>query len=127
MKKTSLSVLFVLAVMLSFAQSRTPASSCSNCYQVSVTARNNRGCGGSSDYTYTVTNNTNQPLDIVLFVEKLDGTWRDLGLLTSASSGAVKKDAFWACNITGRYLLYYRVAGSNDKFPTAREINANAN
>jgi hypothetical protein len=124
MKKVSALILFVLGTMSSFAQNRTPASACNNCYQVSVTARNNNGCGGSSDYTYTVTNNTNQPLDIVLFVEKLDGTWRDLGLLSSASSGAVKKDAFWACNITGRYLLYYRVAGSNDKFPNAREINA---
>ena len=109
--------------VLGQSSTRKPARACNSCLDVSVSVTN-KGCGGSNDYTYTVTNKNSSTLDIVLFVEKLDGEWRDLGLLYDARSGVVKKDAFWACNITGRYLLYYRFSGSNDKFPTAKEINA---
>jgi hypothetical protein len=127
--KTSIFLLgLMLITVTSMAQTRNPASACgSGCDLITVTVKNNKACGSSSDHAFNLSNNSNQSLDVVMFVEKQDGGWRDLGLLDNFKAGDSKKEAFWACGITGRYLLYYRVAGSNDKFPNVREINAKRN
>ena len=110
----------------SFAQ-RRPAVSCGGgCYTVTAKVRNDQGCGGNFDYTYTITNNSNQELDIEMYVEKRNGEWKDLGLIENVSSGRIIKDAFWSCDLSGRYFLYYRISGTDDKFPTSFEINNKA-
>lgn len=116
--------LVTLSSIISFAQTRSYATSCgSGCYTVTAKARNDQACGGSYDYTYSVTNNSRQTLDIVMFVEKRNGEWKNLGMLDDMPSGKVSKDSFWSCDLSGRYILYYRISGSNDKFPTQSEIN----
>src|SRR4051794_29602213 len=100
MKKVFLVTIVTLLSVLCFAQTRNVATSCgSGCYSVTAQARNDRGCGGNYDYTYTVTNRTGQTLDIEMYVEKRNGEWKDLGLADNVESGKVLKDGFWSCDL----------------------------
>lgn len=113
MVNTSLALLFAASIS-AFAQ--RPATAC-----------NDSACGGNFDDTFTITNNTYQTLDIAMFVEKRSGEWKDLGLVTNVSSRDVLEDAFWSCDVSGKFMIYYRLSGSNDKFPTQSEVTKRMN
>lgn len=122
MKKLLFLTVVTLCSSILFAQ-RNSATSCgSGCYIVTAKARNDKGCGGNYDYTYTIRNQSTESLDIEMYVEKRTGDWKDLGLVEDVESGKELKDAFWLCDLTGRYIIYYRRAGSDDKFPYASEL-----
>jgi hypothetical protein len=125
MKKSIFFTLNLITVfsIYSFAQGRSATSCGSGCYTVVAKARNDQACGGNMDLTYTITNNSNQTLDIKMYVEKRTGEWKDLGLIEGVNSGQVLKDAFWSCDLSGRNILFYRITDSGDRFPTQTEIN----
>ncbi len=124
MKKLTFSLLLVFSSLITMAQIRK-ATGCGNgCYAVTAQIRNDRACGGNFDYTYTVTNHSSESLDIALYVQKRNGEWKSLGLINDVSAGKVLKDAFWSCDLSGRYVFYYRSSGSGDRFPTQYEINS---
>ena len=122
-------LLLLLTLMRStsslFAQSTTHtwASSCgASCDIISAEAKNDHACGGNHDLQYQVRNNTGETLDVAMFVEKEGGGWKTLGLSTGLGGGRSTGN-FWGCGLTGRYLFFYRPAGSSAYIPSESEMN----
>jgi hypothetical protein len=122
MKKVTIMLLASIIACSAFCQ-RTAAFCGNGCYVITATVKNDHACGGDYDYTYTIKNNSYNTVDIKMFVEKRNGEWVDLGIVENVESGRELKDAFWSCDLSGRYILYYRTSGSGDRFPTSNEIN----
>ncbi|MGI4870031.1 MAG: hypothetical protein ACRYFX_02500 [Janthinobacterium lividum] len=97
---------------------RREASSCgAGCNLITVRVKDSGAyCSSGKGLAYTVQNNTSGALDIAFFAEKVSGGWKDLGTATNVKPGAERND-IWGCDLTGRYRLYYRQAGSSDRLP----------
>ena len=126
MKKVLFLALMSASSFKIFAQTNYAKSCGAGCDIVTAKSRMDKGCGGNNDYTYTIRNNSSSSLDISMYVEKLGGEWKDLGLRTNVEPGDDQKDAFWSCGLTGRYIFYYRIAGSKERFPYAKDLNNRA-
>lgn len=119
-------VLAITANIAAISQTKLAESCGSGCDFITVQSRTDRACGNDNDYTFTISNNTNETLDIKLFTETNAGEWSDQGLLTDVPGGKMKKDCFWGCKLTGRTIIYYRKSSSNDVFPTQSELRGKA-
>ena len=125
-KLVTLIVIATFPIIATIAQTKY-AQSCGNgCSLVTVESKTDRACGNNNDYTFTLTNNSNENLDIKLFAETPNGEWNDEGLLTDVDAGQTKNNCFWGCKLTGRTIIYYRKAGSRDVFPTQSELRGKA-
>ena len=127
MKKIFIIIILAISANIAVTAQTKLAESCgSGCDFITVQSRTDRACGNDNDYTFTITNNTNETLDIKLFTETNAGEWSDQGLLTDVTAGKMKKDCFWGCKLTGRTIIYYRTSGSRDRFPTQSELRGKA-
>lgn len=81
-------------------------------------------CGDNSDLKFTITNRSDFTLDIKVFSEKKDGTWKMLGDETKFTPGAKTTDEkkLSNCSATGRWIVYFRNSGADDEFPTEEQV-----
>lgn len=70
-------------------------------------------CDGTK---YKITNTTQQAIDVLYYYKRKSGQWSD----ARATNGIAPGQAIMTsdmCDNGGSHILYYRPAGSNDKFP----------
>lgn len=116
-----LTSMFTLPVIVR-SNEQVKAQACGGgCDYFNVTVKRTKSCASESDMTFIVTNNFGRAADIKVFVEKTGGMWKSLGYKNYFSPGQTTSD-FWSCGNTGRYILYYKEAGSNATFPSESEI-----
>lgn len=119
MKKTFLIPLLLIGSLFAFAQSTPLAPSCTkgNCYKFTVKIR-----GNTKRFYYDITNNTAGKVDLLFFVQDLDGVWWSQGYTNKFASG--EEATYDRFNATDNYIIYYRDAGDNKyRFPSKEEVN----
>jgi|SRR6188768_1509458 len=123
--KILLSSLLMFIACVAFAQQRRAQSieKGENSRAFWVEARMTQTCGSYSDFSYSVTNNTQNMVDIKFFVEGKDGKWRSLGYVNNLGAGVkVNPTNFLSCANTGNWVIYYRTVGTRDEFPLPDEV-----
>src|SRR3569833_376549 len=122
--KILLSILLIFFVFATYGQQKAQSvEKGDNAHAFFVEARQTRTCGTYNDFSYSVTNNTQNKVDIKFFVEGLDKKWRSLGYVNNLETGAKANPSnFLSCANTGNWVIYYRTAGTRDEFPLPDEV-----
>jgi hypothetical protein len=122
--KILFSSLLMLIAFLTYGQEKAQSvEKADNARVFFVEAKPTRTCGTYNDFSYSVTNNTQNKVDIKLFVEGLDKKWRSLGYVNNLETGAKTNPSnFLSCANTGNWVIYYRTAGTRDEFPLPDEV-----
>lgn len=79
--------------------------------------------------TYSAVNKTGDTLDVVLYIELNDRTWDQLGgwnHLKPGETGNYSGKVVDRAKATGRFVFYYRLSGTLNKFPTEEQVRQHA-